>query len=143
MIVRRANGPEIDAALALRIEVFCGEQGVSREAEHDALDETALHLVALDGDAVIGTCRLLPGAGADANTVVVGRVAVRRDRRGAGVGARLMRAAEREARLSGASALELHAQTASEGFYERAGYVGRGDPFLEEGIPHIAMRREL
>ena len=37
--------PEVDAALALRYDVFCVEQGVSLEEELDGLDDDALHLV--------------------------------------------------------------------------------------------------
>ena len=34
------------ACIALRIAVFCGEQGVTRDEEIDGLDETARHLLA-------------------------------------------------------------------------------------------------
>jgi predicted GNAT family N-acyltransferase len=73
----------------------------------------------------------------------VQRVAVRRDRRGRGIGAALMAAAERYARQRGAAALTLHAQLDSERFYRALGYESEGEPFLEEGIEHVAMRRRL
>jgi predicted GNAT family N-acyltransferase len=130
---------ELDAALDLRLEVFCGEQGVSREAEQDGRDDDALHLIALDAGAVVGTCRLLARDG----QVLVQRVAVRQGRRRTGIGAELLAEAERQARRRGASALELHAQVDSEAFYRNAGYETVGDPFLEEGIEHVAMRRRL
>jgi predicted GNAT family N-acyltransferase len=130
---------ELDAALDLRLEVFCGEQGVSREAEQDGRDEEALHLVALDAGAVVGTCRLLARDG----HVLVQRVAVSHARRRTGIGAQLLAEAERQARRRGASALELHAQVDSEAFYRSAGYESVGDLFLEEGIEHVAMRRAL
>ena len=140
MIVRPSRDrAELDAALDLRLEVFCGEQGVSREAEQDGLDDQAMHLVALDAGAVVGTCRLLARDG----RLHVQRVAVRHDRRRAGIGAELLAEAERQARRRGARALELHAQLASEGFYRNAGYETVGEPFLEEGIEHVAMRRAL
>ena len=140
MIVRPSRDrAELDAALDLRLEVFCGEQGVSREAEQDGRDDEALHLVALDAGAVIGTCRLLARDG----QLLVQRVAVRRGRRRTGIGAELLAEAERQARRRGASALEVHAQVDSEGFYRRAGYESVGDRFLEEGIEHVAMRRGL
>lgn len=140
MIVRPSRDrAELDAALDLRLEVFCGEQGVSREAEQDGRDGDALHLVAIDAGSVVGTCRLL----ADDGRVLVQRMAVHRSRRGTGIGAELLAEAERQARRRGASALELHAQVDSEAFYLKAGYESVGGRFLEEGIEHVPMRRVL
>ena len=57
--VRRSRDEqEIAAALALREEVFCGEQGVTLAGDRDGRDDEALHLVAV-ADGVVGTCRLL------------------------------------------------------------------------------------
>lgn len=140
MIVRPIrDGTELEAALALRVEVFCREQGVRLEAEQDGHDGEAAHLVAVEADEIVGTLRLIEGDG----RVTVQRVAVRRDRRCAGVGAALLAAAEREARARGATALELHAQIESEPFYLSAGYTSYGPRFFEEGIEHVAMRRVL
>jgi predicted GNAT family N-acyltransferase len=140
MNVRHASGAnDLDAALALRLEVFCDEQGVRVEAEQDGLDDVARHLVAVEGGQVVGTCRLLERDG----SVIVQRVAVRRERRRTGVGAALLAAAERDARERGAKMLELHAQSESEAFYRDAGYMSYGARFFEEGIEHVAMRLVL
>ncbi|MCA1689930.1 MAG: GNAT family N-acetyltransferase [Actinobacteria bacterium] len=140
--VRRLRGAEeLEAALVLRVRVFCGEQGVSLAAERDGRDGEASHLGAFGADGtLIGTCRLLDGDGAE---LVVQRVAVRADRRGRGVGRALMDAAGIEARRRGAHALALHAQLESEAFYARLGFVRVGRAFMEEGIAHVSMRREL
>jgi len=69
---------EVGAALALRHEVFCVEQGVSLEEELDGRDRDAAHLVVVDEDrAVVGTCRLL----VEGSEVKLGRMAVARSRR--------------------------------------------------------------
>ncbi|MDQ3647327.1 MAG: GNAT family N-acetyltransferase, partial [Actinomycetota bacterium] len=74
------------AALSLRERVFAGEQGVDPSADRDGRDHEALHLVALEGGDVVGTCRLvLDGARAR-----LGRLAVTRSRRRAGIGAALL-----------------------------------------------------
>jgi hypothetical protein len=60
--VRWASDPrDVSAALALREQVFCGEQGVPPSVEIDRLDEQAMHVVALapDEPGAIGTLRLL------------------------------------------------------------------------------------
>ena len=137
--VRVGGADDLPALLALRHEVFCVEQGVPVDLEQDGLDTTALHLVALDGGDVVGTCRILTGG----DSWRLGRMAVRADRRADGIGRQLMDLAHREARAAGARRVSLAAQTPVQGFYARQGYISRGDVFMEAGIPHIRMDREL
>jgi predicted GNAT family N-acyltransferase len=130
---------ERDAALALRERVFCGEQDVPLDLERDGRDGEALHVVALSDAAVVGTCRLV----FDGDTARLGRVAVERSARRAGLGAGLLDAGVREARAAGARRVVLHAQTAAQGLYERAGFVAGGDRFQEAGIEHVRMELVL
>jgi predicted GNAT family N-acyltransferase len=37
----------------------------------------------------------------------------------------------------------LHAQRSAEGFYARLGFVARGAPYEEVGIPHLTMVKSL
>jgi predicted GNAT family N-acyltransferase len=142
VIVRRPRDEqELAAALALRIEVFCGEQGVTFDGDRDGLDDEALHLVAIDDDGdVIGTCRLLIEPG---GTARFARLCVRRSARGTGVGAALLAAAEREARAAGARRIGMHAQTGALSLYLRAGFRPYGERFDEEGIEHVGMEKDL
>jgi predicted GNAT family N-acyltransferase len=138
--VRRASGPaEIEAALELRYRVFCREQGVSLEADQDGLDAEALHLVAVDGERLVGTCRLLFGDG----VARLGRMAVEPDARGRGIGAAVLDEAERESRAAGVDRIRLHAQIAARSLYERGGFEQVGVVFLEEDIPHLTMEKLL
>ena len=58
--VRRVRGAEeMSAALRLRHDVFCVEQGVPEREELDGRDHEALHLAAVSGTELLGTCRLL------------------------------------------------------------------------------------
>jgi predicted GNAT family N-acyltransferase len=58
LLVRTAwSAREVEEALALRERVFCGEQGVSAQGEHDGRDPEALHVVALEDGHVVGTRR--------------------------------------------------------------------------------------
>ncbi|WP_157876712.1 GNAT family N-acetyltransferase, partial [Streptomyces graminilatus] len=59
------------------------------------------------------------------------------------VGVALVGGIEGAARELGLAAVDLHAQTAALGFYERLGYAGYGGEFFEAGISHLAMRRSL
>jgi predicted GNAT family N-acyltransferase len=130
---------ELAAALDLRERIFCGEQGVSLEADQDGRDPEATHIVAVDDGVVIGTCRLLFRG----RVARLGRLAVQRDRRGDGVGAEILREADRLAAEGGAESIALHAQTYAQALYERAGYRPYGPTFVEEGIEHVAMEKRL
>jgi predicted GNAT family N-acyltransferase len=130
---------ELAAALALRERVFCGEQGVSIEADRDGRDPEATHIVAVADGQVIGTCRLLFRSG----VARLGRLAVEPGRRGDGVGAAILREADRIARHAGAEAISLHAQTYAKELYLRDGYLERGATFVEEGIEHVSMEKPL
>ena len=140
MEVREArNDEELAAALALREKVFCEEQGVSADADRDGRDHEATHIVALDGESVIGTCRLLFRAG----VARLGRLAVEPERRGDGVAGAILREADLLARRAGAEAISLHAQTYAKELYLREGDHVRGATFVEVGIEHVSMVKPL
>jgi predicted GNAT family N-acyltransferase len=139
-----------EACFAVRKEVFVVEQGVPQDVEYDAYDAGALHVLAVRDDGVpLGTGRLLYGeeaaarTGGDPAVGSLGRLAVKREARGLGVGAALVRAIEDAARARGLAAVDLHAQTHALGFYERLGYVAYGPEFPDAGIAHRSMRRSL
>lgn len=133
------SAAEVAAALSLREGIFAFEQGVDPAADRDGRDPEALHLVALEGGEVVGTCRLvLDGARAR-----LGRMAVLHSRRRRGLGAALLEEAERQARGAGARRIELHAQLPARRLYARAGYGAAGEVFVEQGIEHVAMAKSL
>lgn len=148
--VRVAEDPvDREACFSVRKEVFVGEQGVPEDLEYDAYDAGAVHVLAVREDGLpLGTGRLLYGEAAEARTGdpsvgSLGRLAVRREARGLGVGVALVRAIEDAARARGLAAVDLHAQTQALGFYERLGYSAHGPEDLEAGIAHRSMRRSL
>jgi predicted GNAT family N-acyltransferase len=138
--VRRLGGAaEMDAALELRHEVFCREQGVPPHEEVDGRDHEGLHLVAISDGWLLGTCRLLLVG----PTAQFSRLAVRASARRRGIATALLELAEAEARAAGATRIVLHAQTYAQELYEQAGYRPRGRIFVEANITHIAMERVL
>ena len=129
------------AAQAVRTAVFVQEQGIAPEDEWDADDATALHAVLFDVNAQpLGNARLLQPTN---NVTKVGRMAVLRQVRGHGYGARLLQALLLEARRRGNKEVRLHAQRTAEGFYAAHGFSIVGEPFNEVGIPHVEMRLSL
>jgi predicted GNAT family N-acyltransferase len=137
--VRRLRGEaEMKAALELRHDVFCIEQGVPEREELDGRDGDGIHLVAIGEDgALLATCRILIVG----TTAQFSRLAVRRDVRRNGIAARLLRAADEETVAAGAHRLVLHAQMYALPLYEAAGYNTRGRVFVEADIEHIAMEK--
>jgi predicted GNAT family N-acyltransferase len=140
LTVRPTHDPdEIAAALELRVQVFCEEQGVDPELELDGVDHDCTQIIAVDGQAIVATCRLRLVDG-DAK---LERMAVEKSRREGGVGRLLMERAEEEARASGAPRMVLHAQRIAEGFYAKCGYAVEGEPFMEAEIEHVRMTKPL
>ena len=138
--VRRVSDErEMSAALALRHDVFCVEQGVPEHEELDGRDGEGLHLVAVSGEQMLATCRLLFVG----PTVQFSRLAVRRSARRQGIATAMLTAADEESRAGGARRIVLHAQTYARELYEIAGYRPRGRVFWEAGIEHIAMEKPL
>jgi predicted GNAT family N-acyltransferase len=119
--------------------VFVGEQGVTPAADRDGRDGQAIQVVALEGERVVGTCRVLVGDGIGR----LGRMAVEPELRGTGIGTALLEEAHRQSAAAGAERVRLHAQVAARSLYERAGYVPEGDVFVEEGIEHVTMEKRL
>jgi predicted GNAT family N-acyltransferase len=138
--VRRARDErELDSAIALRHQVFCLEQGVPQREEVDGRDPEGIHLVAVAGGQLLGTCRLLVVG----RTVQLSRLAVRGPARRRGIATALLVAADDESRAAGAARIVLHAQTYARALYDSHGYRARGAVFREAGIEHVAMEKEL
>ncbi len=129
---------DIREALALRIEVFCDEQGYSLEEELDDLDRIARHLLLLGDDGPMATGRLYADGQGRAQ---LGRIAVRKAFRGRGLGTAVIREMEREAARRGYTTVCLSAQCRAAGFYEKQGYRPVGEPYMDGHVPHILMEK--
>ena len=134
-----ASAADRDAAYDIRRIVFQNEQRVPAELEFDADDESAFHVVATVDGTVVGTGRLV----VHADYAKVGRMAVLREWRSAGVGRALLDALTAEAVRRAVPRLVLHAQVQAIGFYQRCGFTVVGEEFDEAGIPHRRMERTL
>ncbi|MCY4581872.1 MAG: GNAT family N-acetyltransferase [Chloroflexi bacterium] len=129
---------DMEAALAVRHEVFVLGQGVPLELEHDEDDAGAVHVVACDGATVVGTARLTRDGEAR-----IGRVAVLSSWRRRGIAGMLLAALESEAAQLGIAEVGLHSQMYVQALYERHGYTVTGPGFVEAGIDHVPMAKRL
>jgi len=141
--LHRASGEQLDAAtiyglLRLRIDVFVVEQDCPwQDLDGRDLDPATTHFwFAAPGRPAepLGCLRVLPLA----DTRRIGRVCVARSERGRGLAAALMRAALEE---FGDLPCVLDAQSHLAAFYAGFGFQVCGEEFIEDGIPHLPMRR--
>ena len=132
-----SNDYDRAACEAVRDQVFVIEQQVAREDDRDEFDPRSRHVLARDASGnPIGTGRLTPDG-------MIGRMAVMRDWRGRQVGAMMLNALLEQARALAYPNIELHAQSQAVPFYEHFGFERYGEEFVECGISHWHMRREL
>jgi ElaA protein len=135
--VRDIDPLALYALLRLRVDVFVVEQACpypeldGRDVEPDA----RMLWVEEEGE-VLATVRLL----SDGDDRRIGRVATALTARGRGLAAQLM---ERALAECPGRLVRLDAQAHLEGWYARFGFVTDGEPFLEDGIPHVPMSRTV
>ena len=70
-------------------------------------------------------------------------MAVQQDMQLRGIGASIMSFAENLARDKGFRYMIMHSRNTAIGFYEKLGYKVNGDEFIEVGISHYVMEKEL
>ena len=130
---------DLAAAMEVRQRVFVEEQHVPPEEEVDSLDAMAAHVVVEANGTVVATGRLTNETG----EARIGRIAVLQEWRRHGIAGQIIGALETEARKQGHRQVALHAQTYVQGLYDKHGYVVSGASFIEAGIDHVPMTKQL
>lgn len=131
---------DLEKAFAIRIEVFCDEQGYAPSMELDNQDAFSWHLLYCMNGIPAATGRVY---WKDGRTIGLGRIAVRQPWRGKGLGRKVLSAMEEKARALGAQSAELDAQCRAIGFYEKCGYIVCGEEHMDGHVPHKLMRKNL
>ena len=133
---------ELKQAFHIRSKVFVEEQGVPLEDEFDEfdiLDGKCEHILAYHNEQPVGTGRIrtVDGFGK------LERICILKPYRKLGYGKIIIKALEEIAEKNEVSKVKLHGQKQAEGFYENLGYQTSSDLFMEDGIPHVLMVKEL
>lgn len=133
------NKQQLDDAYTVRKIVFVQEQQVPEELEIDEHDEASLHFTGYENDKPVAAARLrfVPGYGK------LERICVLKEKRGHSYGRQMIEQLEAAVRDYGYDKAKLNAQTQAEAFYEALGYVTISDKFMDAGIPHVTMVKEL
>ncbi|MCG6117428.1 MAG: GNAT family N-acetyltransferase [Aquimonas sp.] len=130
------------ALMRLRVEVFVVEQNCPYpELDGRDLHPQALHLLGERAGQLVACARLLP-PGLGFEGPAIGRVVVAASARGTGLAHLLMaQALAHGQRRWPQQAIFLGAQSHLQGLYAAHGFEVCSAPYLEDGIPHIDMRR--
>lgn len=130
---------ELYEILRLRCQVFIVEQDCVYD-DVDGLDRTAWHLLARDGRGMLCAClRAIPRS--ESEPMHLGRVVVRPDCRGSGLGRELVRRGLEAAHDAlGEDKVAISAQAHLQRFYESLGFRAVTEPYDLTGILHIDMQ---
>ena len=127
------------AILKLRQEVFVVEQ-TCWYLDADGKDQQAIHVVGTADGEVVAYTRLLPRGISYPDYASIGRVVTAASVRGKGMGRPLMQQSIQELYSRyGKQPIKISAQAHLQPFYGSLGFVGVGDIYEEDGIPHRAM----
>ena len=127
-------------AVRLREVVLRQPLGLQWSAHDFADEERSFHLGAFQSDRLLATLILRPR---ENGTVQMRQVAVAPDAQAHGVGSALVRYAEHFAAERGYTTMLAHARECAVEFYRKLHYQVTGDRFIEIGIPHLCVVKEL
>jgi len=129
---------ELYFILQLRSEVFVVEQDCVYQ-DIDAKDQYALHIIGKKDTKIIAYTRVFKG-GDYFKEASIGRVVVSLKDRHLNYGQQIMEASILAIKNNyDTSEIKISAQKYLENFYNNLGFKTIGDPYLEDGISHIAM----
>jgi predicted GNAT family N-acyltransferase len=138
-IIKVKNKQQKDDAYHVRRVVFVEEQQVPMELELDEFDESAIHFVGYQNDEPIAASRLRFAQ----EFGKLERICVKKDYRGQSFGKQIIHSMEEVIRDYAYNQAKLNAQTHAEVFYKSLGYVTISEPFMDAGIPHVTMVKQL
>ncbi len=133
---------EIERILRLRNDVFIVEQQCIY-MDIDGKDETSQHLFAKEGDEIVACLRIVPPGG-KFSLFSIGRIVVARPFRGQGISRKLMQIAfDFCNNLLHCEQVMLYGQVYIVPFYQSLGFRIVSDEYLEDGIWHVDMIKDM
>ena len=129
---------ELHDLLQLRSEIFVVEQDCVYQ-DIDGKDLKALHVLGYQNETMIAYARCF-GPGDYFDQASIGRILVKDAYRGDGQGDELLiNSIQAVYSHYNTKEIKLSAQTYLKQFYQKHGFEVVGQPYLEDGIPHIGM----
>jgi len=142
LIIRSPKTPEeFKEYYKLRWEILRKPWKQPEGSEKDEFEDRAFHLMALEGDSLLGVGRIHFNSPTEAQLRFM---AVKEEHRDGGIGGALISGLEDEARKRGVNEVVVNARKPAVGFYSKYGYELMGDAHTLFGsIPHYSMRKNL
>ena len=134
------GSPDYQETLIHRDRILRRPLGLELSADDVLNEESQRHFILRDEKEILAGLITLPPQEA---TIKIRQMWVQEDLQGSGLGQRLLEKVAQVLSHEGITTLTLHARETARAFYEKCGYHTHGEPFLEIGIPHIAMIRQL
>ncbi|MEM7162091.1 MAG: GNAT family N-acetyltransferase [Bacteroidota bacterium] len=138
-----AKWDDLDTALLykileLRSAVFVVEQTCVYQ-DIDGKDQESLHVYAMNKTDLVAYARIVPGS--ETKRTSIGRVLIHMEQRGKKIGDLLMKKCiEAAAFHFPDEKLQMSAQKHLSNYYQKHGFQVEGEPYLEDGIPHVLMK---
>lgn len=134
---------ELYKILQLRIEVFAVEQNVVYQ-DCDNKDFKSYHLTASMGNEIIAYSRIIPPGISYSEAASIGRIVTAFSVRKQSIGKQLLEKSLTEVyNLFGKTPVIISAQLYLKRFYESFFFIQKGDVYIEDSLPHIAMVRDI
>ncbi len=137
------NQKELEQCLLLRRKIFTEEKGISAEIEvdeEDHLQSKCEHFLVFLGENPVGACRCRY---IGTNKVKIQRFCVLQDYRRRAVGKNFIKALESYYQKRGVLWIEIDSKYGVSIFYQKCGYQIRSKVFIEAGVQHVKMEKEI
>jgi predicted GNAT family N-acyltransferase len=135
MIKKVHSQSDINKCFEIRRKVFIEEQKVPESEEFDDYETICNHYLVFNGKEVIGTARTRKTS----SGYKMERIAILKEQRKKGFGAKLVKNLLTRIKKNASSKIYLSAQVQAIGFYEKLGFLRKGETYLDANIEHIEM----
>ena len=133
---------EVENIFSLRSEVFVVEQDCVYQ-DLDNKDQISIHIFQKEKDEIVAYTRIFKSGDYYKNPSI-GRVVVSKKNRGKELGKKIMiHSIEYIKKNLKGEKIELSAQKYLDKFYKDLGFYKIGEDYLEDGIPHQRMIKEI
>lgn len=132
---------ELYSLLQLRSEVFVVEQDCVYQ-DIDSKDQKAIHILGYKNEKIVAYTRIFK-PGYYFKEASIGRVVVLKNERQYKYGYKIMEASIKAIKdYFNETLIKISAQVYLKKFYTNLGFKTFGEEYLEDGIPHIVMKKE-
>jgi len=131
---------EYQQLLELRYAILREPLGLGFNEEELQKEKDYLHIASFEDDELLGCCMLVE---VNRNTLQLRQMAVKDNLQRKGIGASIIYFAEKLSKDKGYKKIMMHARDSAIGFYEKFGYIVKGEPFIEVNVPHHVMEKLL